>query len=40
MYRGASWTTVYRGSATPEPGEHTIVAVQGSRLVVSPVVPH
>jgi membrane protein implicated in regulation of membrane protease activity len=40
MYCGASWTTVYRGSATPEPGEHTIVAVQGSRLVVSPVVPH
>jgi membrane protein implicated in regulation of membrane protease activity len=40
MYRGAHWTTVYRGSATPAPGEHIIVAVQGSRLVVSPVAPH
>lgn len=39
-YRGASWSAVYRGSGTPAPGEHTIVAVQGSRLVVSPRASH
>jgi membrane protein implicated in regulation of membrane protease activity len=39
-YRGAHWAAVYRGSGPPAPGEHTIVAVQGSRLVVAPIVPH
>jgi len=35
-YRGASWAVMFRGTGTPAPGEHTIVAVQGSRLVVAP----
>ncbi|MFO1220848.1 MAG: NfeD family protein [Burkholderiaceae bacterium] len=36
QYRGARWAVVFGGSGTPAPGEHTIVAVQGSRLVVAP----
>ncbi|MGE5118211.1 MAG: NfeD family protein [Betaproteobacteria bacterium] len=36
-YRGANWTAVYRGAAAPAPGEFTITAVEGSRLVVTPV---
>ncbi|HEX6018864.1 MAG TPA: NfeD family protein [Burkholderiaceae bacterium] len=35
-YRGASWSVMFRGAGSPAPGEHTIVAVQGSRLVVAP----
>ena len=35
-YRGATWSVSYRGTGAPAPGEHTIVAVQGSRLVVAP----
>ena len=35
-YRGASWSVSFGGAGTPAPGEHTIVAVQGSRLVVAP----
>lgn len=35
-YRGASWAVSYRGAGTPAPGEHTIVAVQGNRLLVAP----
>jgi len=35
-YRGASWAVGYRGAGTPAPGEHTIVAVQGNRLLVAP----
>lgn len=33
-YRGARWTVVQRGAATPEPGLHRVVAVVGNRLVV------
>jgi membrane protein implicated in regulation of membrane protease activity len=36
-YRGSAWNVQYRGDAAPAPGEHVIVAVQGTRLVVSPV---
>lgn len=36
QYRGASWSVRFRGAQTPAPGEHTIVAIQGSQLVVSP----
>ena len=35
-YRGATWTVGYRGAGKPAPGEHTIVAIQGSRLLVAP----
>ena len=35
-YRGASWSVTYRGAGVPAPGEHTIVAVRGSRLMVAP----
>ena len=35
-YRGASWSVTYRGAGVPAPGEHTIVAVHGSRLMVAP----
>ncbi|MBE7416127.1 MAG: NfeD family protein [Ideonella sp.] len=35
-YRGASWAVSFRGTGAPAPGEHTIVAVQGSRLMVAP----
>ena len=35
-YRGASRAVSYRGTGMPAPGEHTIVAVQGSRLLVAP----
>jgi membrane protein implicated in regulation of membrane protease activity len=36
MYRGASWAVTFGGADAPAPGVHTIVAVQGSRLVVAP----
>jgi membrane protein implicated in regulation of membrane protease activity len=36
MYRGASWAVTFGGAGAPAPGVHTIVAVQGSRLVVAP----
>ena len=35
-YRGASWAVSFHGPGAPAPGEHTIVAVQGSRLLVAP----
>jgi membrane protein implicated in regulation of membrane protease activity len=35
-YRGANWSVSFRGGNAPVPGEHTIVAIQGSRLIVSP----
>ncbi len=35
-YRGAAWSVRYAGSAAPLPGEHIIVAVEGSRLSVAP----
>jgi membrane protein implicated in regulation of membrane protease activity len=35
-YRGAAWTARYGGNATPLPGEYTIAAIEGSRLVVIP----
>jgi membrane protein implicated in regulation of membrane protease activity len=36
-YRGSAWNVQFRGEAAPAPGEHVIVAVQGTRLVVTPV---
>lgn len=35
-YRGAQWTAVYRGPATPAPGPHRIVELEGARLLVEP----
>jgi membrane protein implicated in regulation of membrane protease activity len=35
-YRGAPWTVHYAGTGTPQPGEHTIVALHGNRLSVAP----
>jgi membrane protein implicated in regulation of membrane protease activity len=36
QYRGANWSASFRGAGAPQPGDHTIVAIQGSRLIVSP----
>jgi membrane protein implicated in regulation of membrane protease activity len=36
-YRGATWTVRHSGSGQPLPGEHVIVALQGSELRVHPV---
>ncbi|HMN20699.1 MAG TPA: NfeD family protein [Ottowia sp.] len=33
-YRGASWTAVYRGSGTPQPGRFRVAELQGNRLVL------
>ena len=35
-YRGAAWAVRYAGPGTPAPGDHVIVAVQGSELQVAP----
>jgi len=39
QYRGAQWSAKYGGPNTPAPGDHTIVAVEGSRLIVAPARP-
>ncbi|MFM9923669.1 NfeD family protein [Variovorax sp. H27-G14] len=36
-YRGAQWTVVHRAGQTPATGEHRVVEVIGSRLVVDKV---
>ncbi|RUR66139.1 NfeD family protein [Variovorax sp. 375MFSha3.1] len=36
-YRGAQWTVVQRAGRTPSTGEHRVVEVVGSRLVVDKV---
>lgn len=36
QYRGASWSVRYQGPGQPLPGEHVIVAMNGSQLSVSP----
>jgi len=33
-YRGATWSVRHGGSGPPSPGDHVIVAVQGSELVL------
>ena len=33
-YRGANWMALHRPGVTPELGEHRVVEVQGSRLVL------
>ena len=33
-YRGANWTAMHQPGVTPEPGEHRVVEVQGSRLML------
>lgn len=33
-YRGSQWSARYAGAGTPEPGEHVIRAIDGSRLVL------
>ncbi len=38
-YRGAQWAVRYAGPGTPAPGPHTIVALQGSELVVASATP-
>jgi membrane protein implicated in regulation of membrane protease activity len=35
-YRGAAWQARLQDGATPRPGLHTIVAVEGNRLVLAP----
>jgi membrane protein implicated in regulation of membrane protease activity len=35
-YRGAAWTVRFAGPGDPAPGDHVIVAVQGSQLQVAP----
>jgi membrane protein implicated in regulation of membrane protease activity len=39
-YRGAQWTVLNAGPGAPEPGEHVVVAVQGSALRVAPAPRH
>jgi membrane protein implicated in regulation of membrane protease activity len=34
MYRGAEWLVRFAGEGTAEPGEHRIVALEGTRLIV------
>jgi membrane protein implicated in regulation of membrane protease activity len=36
-YRGAQWTVVPRPGAAPAPGEHRVVEVVGSRLIVDKI---
>jgi len=36
QYRGATWSVRYAGGGTPQPGQHVIVALQGSELRVAP----
>lgn len=38
-YRGASWSVRLADSGPARPGAHTIVALQGSELLVAPVNP-
>jgi len=33
-HRGAMWSARHSGSGTPQPGNHVIVAVQGSELML------
>ena len=33
-YRGATWSARHGGAGTPQPGDHVIVAVRGSELVL------
>jgi len=33
-HRGAAWSARYAGSGVPSPGEHVIVAIEGSQLVL------
>ena len=35
-YRGTTWSVRFAGNGTPLPGEHVIIAVQGSELRVAP----
>jgi len=35
-YRGAAWSVRFTGSGLPRPGEHVIVSVDGSQLIVAP----
>ena len=35
-YRGAQWSVRFAGPGAPQPGAHTIVAVQGTELRVAP----
>jgi membrane protein implicated in regulation of membrane protease activity len=36
QYRGAAWSVRYAGVGTPAPGDHVIVAMNGSQLSVAP----
>lgn len=35
-YRGAGWAARFAGPGNPAPGEHVIVAIEGTRLVLAP----
>jgi membrane protein implicated in regulation of membrane protease activity len=39
QYRGAAWTARYAGPDAPRPGEHYIIAIEGSQLVLAPDAP-
>jgi membrane protein implicated in regulation of membrane protease activity len=38
-YRGAPWSVRFRGPGQPAPGDHVIVALDGSELHVTPASP-
>jgi membrane protein implicated in regulation of membrane protease activity len=40
MYRGANWSLRHAGSGAAQPGDHIIVAVEGSQLSVAPIHPN
>jgi membrane protein implicated in regulation of membrane protease activity len=40
QYRGSSWGARLAPGAVPEAGEHTVTAVEGNWLVLSPRAPH
>ena len=39
QYRGAAWSVRFAGEGSPRPGEHVIVAVRGSELMLAPGAP-
>jgi membrane protein implicated in regulation of membrane protease activity len=39
QFRGSTWQVRFEGAGTPAPGLHTIVALQGNRLMLAPKKP-
>jgi membrane protein implicated in regulation of membrane protease activity len=39
QFRGSTWQVRFEGPGTPTPGQHTIVALRGNRLMLAPKKP-